>query len=247
MYSLLQIAPTLAEFFGIHIDSHIEPVEQILRVMHARNPSVVVLVVIDSLDFQFYSDFASELSELHELVKDDGLLFECDTVSTHTTPAIASILTGLEPELHRIRTSEDVGKSNINSILEILDDTGMQTAAILETNGTKPLLGRISHVFAVDDRGDIVEYDALIKTHTISVLKKEEVRFVFSHLRVIDRYAHRNWDLSVAARITNENMKEIVKAVGERNGMLFICGDHETHLKGRRMSEGKKTVPLIVY
>ena len=247
MQSLLQIAPTLAEFFGIPLNSQVRPVEQILNVMYARNPQVVVLVVIDSLDFQVYLDFAAELEVLHEFVERDGLFFECETVSSHTTPAIASILTGLRPESHEIRTSEDVGKSKINSILEMLDDAGKPTAAVLETNGTKPLLGRISYVFAVDDRKDIVEYDALITTHTISVLNHQhEVRFVFSHLRAIDRFAHRDWDLRVAANVTNENMRAIAKAVGDRNGMLVICGDHEAHLKERKASHGKATVPLLV-
>lgn len=246
--SLLDIAPTLAEFFGIPLTSRVLPVEQILKFAHTRNPQVVVLVVIDSLDYQVYSDFADELAVLHELAeRNDGLLFECETVSNHTTPAIASILTGLEPESHGIITSEDVGKSKVNSILEILDDAGKPTAVVLETAGTKPLAGRISYVFPVDDREDIIEYDELIKTHTISVLKKhEEVRFVFSHLRAIDRFAHRGWDLRVAARVTNENMSAIAKAVGERNGMLVICGDHEAHLKEREESQGKATVPLIV-
>jgi len=71
MQSLLQIAPTLAEFFGVHLTSRVQPVEQILKFAHARNPQVVVLVVIDSLDFQLYSDFADELAELHELVEHD--------------------------------------------------------------------------------------------------------------------------------------------------------------------------------
>jgi hypothetical protein len=205
-------------------------------------------MVIDSLDYQVYLDFADELAVLHEFVKrDDGLLFECETVSNHTTPAIASILTGLPPESHGIITSEDVGKSKVNSILEILDDAGKPTAVVLETAGTKPLLGRISYVFAVDDREDIVEYDELIKTHTVSVLNQhEEVRFVFSHLRAIDRFAHRGWDLRVAAKVTNENMRAIARAVGARNGMLVICGDHEAHLKEREESQGKATVPLIV-
>lgn len=250
MHSLLQIAPTLAEFFRIPLNTRVRPIERILKVMQARNPPVVVLVVIDSLDYQVYSDYAVELAKLHELVKhDDGLLFECETVSNHTTPAIASILTGLRPESHKIRTSEDVGKSKINSILEILDDAGKPTAAVLETDGTKPLLGRVSYVFAVDDREDIVEYDALIKTHTISVLNHQhELRFVFSHLRAIDRFAHRNGDLRVAAKITDENMKEIAKAVGKRNGLLLICGDHETHAKDRKSLRGKAPamVPLVV-
>ncbi|NMX21555.1 hypothetical protein C5S30_03800 [ANME-1 cluster archaeon GoMg4] len=247
--SQLHIAPTLADFFGVHLTSRVPPVEQILKFMHTRNPQVVVLVVIDSLDYQVYSDFADELAVLHELVeRDEGLLFECETVSNHTTPAIASILTGLPPESHGILTSEDMGTSKVNSILEILDDAGKPTAVVLETAGTKPLVDRISYVFPVDDREDIIEYDELIKTHTVSVLNQhEEVRLVFSHLRAIDRFAHRGVDLRVAAWVTNGNMRAIAKAVGARNGMLVICGDHEAHLKARKLSQQKKaTVPLIV-
>ncbi|MGB2842070.1 MAG: sulfatase-like hydrolase/transferase [Halobacteriota archaeon] len=248
--SLLQIAPTLAYFFGVHLNSQARSVEQILRFAYSRKPipQVVVLVVIDSLDFRFYSDFADDLSEIHELVKRDGLLFECETVSSHTTPAIASILTGLQPDAHGILTSEDVGKSKINSILEILEDEGYKTAAAIETKGAEPLWGRISYVFAVDDREDILEYDELIKAHTISVLKKQDLRLMFSHLRAIDRFAHRGEDLSVAAKVTNENLGAIANAVSERNGLLVICGDHETHGKERQASQGKATatVPLIV-
>ena len=244
--SLLHIAPTLAAFFGIRLKSRVQPVEQILKVMRARNPDVVVLVVIDSLDAQLYADFVTELAVLHQLVEEEGLLFACETVSTTTTPAIASILTGLEPAAHGIIQGEDVGTSTVNSILELFDASGKPTAAILETEGTKPLLGEISYVCPVDDREDIEEYDELITRHTVSVLEQREVKFVFSHLRTIDRFAHRGNDLRVAATITNENMKEIANAVGERNGMLFICGDHRAHLKERHASHGKATVPLIV-
>ena len=251
--SLLQIAPTLAEFFGVHLVSQARPVEQILNFAYSRKPipKVVVLVVVDSLDFRFYFDFADALGGIHELVKRDGLLFECETVSSHTTPAIASILTGLRPESHGILTNDDVGTSSVNSILEILEDEGQKTAAAIETKGAEPLWGRISHVFAVDDREDIFEYDELIKTHTISVLKKQDLRLAFSHLRAIDRFAHRGLDLSVAAKATDENIRAIATAVGERDGMLFICGDHETHLKDRKAKQathGKApaTVPLIV-
>jgi len=249
--SLLQIAPTLAEFFKVHLVSQARPVEQILDFAYSHNPQVVTLVVIDSLDFLFYFDFADELERIHDLVERDGVLFECETVSSHTTPAIASILTGLRPESHGILTGEDVGMSNVNSILEILEDEGQKAAAAIETKGAKPLWGRISYVFAVDDREDIFEYDELITTHTVSVLKKQDLRLMFSHLRAIDRFAHRGMDLSVAAKVTNENMRAIANAVGERKGMLLICGDHETHLKDRKAkqaSQGKApaTVPLIV-
>jgi len=243
--SLLHIAPTLAAFFDIDLPSPVQPVKQILNVMNARAPSVVVLTVIDSLDWQLYSDFAPELEVLHALAS-QGLLFECETVSTTTTPAIASILTGLLADEHEIFTSKDVGTSEVNSILEVLEDAGKPTAAILETAGTKPLVGRISYVCPVDDREDIQEYDELITARTISMLQKQEVRFIFEHLRAIDRFAHRGNDLRVAARITNESMVEIAKVVKERNGMLLMCGDHEAHLKERKASGGKGTVPLIV-
>mgnify|MGYP005620258203 CR=1 FL=1 len=243
--SLLHIAPTLAAFFDIELPSPVQPVKQILDGMNARNPSVVVLTVIDSLDWQLYTDFAAELEVLHALAS-QGLLYECETVSTTTTPAIASILTGLLADEHEIFTSEDVGTSEVNSILEMLDDVGKPTAAILETAGTKPLVERISYVCPVDDREDIEEYDALITSHAVSVLKKREVRFIFAHLRAIDRFAHRGNDLRVAAAITSQNIGAIAKAVKERNGMLLICGDHEAHLKERKASGGKGTVPLIV-
>ena len=86
LISLLQIAPTLAEFFGVHLNSsQTRPMQQILDFAYSRKPvpQVVVLVVIDSLDFRFYSDFAEELKGIHELVKRDGFLFECETVSSH--------------------------------------------------------------------------------------------------------------------------------------------------------------------
>ena len=246
--SLLQIAPTLADFFGIQLISRARPVERILEFAYSHNPipPIVLLMVIDSLDCQFYSACTTDLEVLHQLVERDGLLFECETVSNHTTPAIASILTGLLPESHGIVTSEDVGKSKINSILELLDEQGTPTAVVMETNGTKPLSGRISYVFPVDDREDIVEYDELIKTHTITALQKPELRLVASHLRAIDRYGHRGWDLRVAAKVTNENMRAIAEAVSDRNGMLLICGDHEMHLKNKKRETGPATVPLIV-
>ncbi|MFZ2071061.1 MAG: alkaline phosphatase family protein, partial [Halobacteriota archaeon] len=184
MISLLQIAPTLAEYFNVPLSSPARPVEQILAFVYSRYtlPPVVALLVIDSLDFWLYSEFAGELRCLHELAQGQkGLIFECETVSSHTTPAIGSILSGLEPRVHGIFSNNDVGKSKIKSILEILEDDKKKTAIVIETGGAKPLLGRISHVCTVDDREDIIEYDELIKRYTIAVLKKPELKMVFSH------------------------------------------------------------------
>ena len=244
LISLLHIAPTIAAFFGVTLDSSKRPMEQLLAFLQAREPSVVVLVVIDSLDSSRYAALAGDLEMLHELAS-DGFVFDCETVTASTTPAIASILTGLMPSEHGILTSEEVGTSPVNSLLELLNDAGKPTAAVLETAGTKPLVGRISYVCPVDDREDIEEYDALITTHTVSVVQKQEVRFVFAHLRAIDRFAHRNNDLHIAAQITNKHMKSIAAAVSEREGVLFICGDHVAHIAANRRAKKTGTVPLI--
>jgi hypothetical protein len=245
LISLLHIAPTIAAFFGVPLESSKRPVEQLLAFLQAHNPSVVALVVIDSLDSSLYSRLADDLQVLHELAS-EGLVFDCETVTDTTTPAIASILTGLLPEEHGILSGKEVGTSPVNSLLELLNDVGKPTAAILETAGTKPLVGRISYVCPVDDREDIEEYDSLITTHTVSVVRKEEVRFVFAHLRAIDRFAHRNKDLHIAAQWTNKHMKSIAAAVRAREGVLFICGDHVAHLTENRRVKKTGTVPLIV-
>jgi hypothetical protein len=249
--SLLQIAPTLAAFFGIPLAAPEPPVRAVLDFMNAREPRppVVLLLVIDSLDLELYAQFRAELPVLHTLADRDGLLFSAEPVSSHTTPAIASMLTGLPPEAHGIVVSADVGTSTLKSILELLDEAGHPTAAVLNTSGAEPLIGRMSYVYRVEDREDILAYDALITAHTLTAVRNQEVQFVFTHLRTIDRFAHRGGDLRLAARVTNSNVQEIAGAVHERRGILVICGDHEAHLPARRALHGPALpipVPLIV-
>ena len=245
--SLLQIAPTLATFFGVPLRSSARPVRQILDLMFARKPQVVVLAVIDSLDLQIYLDFATDLLELHRLVEQGGLIFACKPVSGHTTPAIASLLTGLPPEQHGIVVSADVAASKIKSILEILHDHGKPTAAVLDTNGARPLEGRMKYAIGIENREDIIAYDAEITAHTLAILKTQpEVQLLLTHLRSIDRFAHRGWDLRFAAGEVNEHISKIIRAVADRNGLLFVCGDHEAHLPERKAASRQQPVPLIV-
>ncbi|NQE52174.1 hypothetical protein C5S29_01175, partial [ANME-1 cluster archaeon GoMg3.2] len=49
-----------------------------------------------------------------------------------------------------------------------------------------------------------------------------------------------------AARETAENMRAIAKAISAQNGLLVICGDHETHFKDKKQRKLPATVPLIV-
>jgi len=227
MTSLLQIAPTIASYFGVRLVSPAHPIEQILKFAYSHYPvpHTVTLLVIDSLDLELYYELGNELRTVHELVEQHGLLFECDTVSNHTTPAIASILTGLEPESHGILTADDVGKSKIKSILELMEEEGKQTCAVIERKGAEPLIGKLSCVYGVKDREgmDIMEYDKIIKEHTISILRNgEPVQMVFSHIRTIDRFAHRGWDLRLAATVTDGNISEIGCSSGKRRAITHL-------------------------
>ncbi len=253
--SLLQIAPTLARYFQITLNSPARPIEQVLRFAYARYPTphTVVLLVVDSLDIELYYELGHELRTLHRLAEHDGFMLECETVSNHTTPAIASILMGQTPETHRIITSEDVGRSTWKSILELMEEQGKKSGAVIEEKGAEPLIGRLSCVYGVKDREDIVEYDRLITQHTISMLNNCRLQLVFSHIRTIDRFAHRDRDLHLAARITDRNIHEIADAVSRIEGLILICGDHQAHLtransiKDSAKSTYKKAkVPLIV-
>ncbi len=253
-FSLLQIAPTLAVYFHIALDSPARPrpIKRILEFAYARYPTphTVLLLVVDSLDMELYYELGNELRTLHRLAGQDGFMLECETVSNHTTPAIASILTGLTPESHGILTSADVGRSTRKSILELMEDQGRKTGAVLEKKGSEPLIGRLSCVYGISDCADIVEYDRQITEHTISMLNKHRLHLIFAHIRTIDRFAHRGWDLHRAARITDRNVSEIADAVSGIEGLLLICGDHRAHLSrassGERIVDIKAKVPLIV-
>jgi len=253
-HSLLQIAPTIAEIFSIPLKADAKSLEEVLNFVHKSGKRWnfrVILLVIDSLDWQFFKDFAYSLRRMHALAS-SGLLFKCETVSEHTTPAIASILTGLRPESHGILTENDVGKSGVDSILEILDAHGIKTAAVLEERGAKPLKGKISFVFPVRDREDILDYDEEVKEKTLLALKKASM--IFAHFRAIDRFAHRSLDMREAARFTDENVGEIVNAVAADAArgvetLFFLCGDHRTHggMREEGGGRGKRedSVPLI--
>lgn len=255
MCSLLQIAPTIAKMFAIPLSSDAEPLNEVLQLQNQNQIQIqnqnknnsdfrVVLIVIDSFDCNIFRSFASDFPEINALV-DRGILLPCDTVSTHTTPAIASILTGLPPESHGITTENDVGKSNIDSILEIIDAYGFKTAAILEEKGAEPLKNRISLVFPVRDREDIMSYDSEVAGDIISALSDGAV-MIFAHLRTIDRFAHRAYDMHVAARFTDAIVGHIVRAIRTTDAetILIMCGDHEAHTQNETPDEEAR-VPLI--
>ena len=96
--SQLDIAPTVAGILGFVIP---ELDGKPIGIVQSWGCKDVVIIIIDSLGYDLFIWLMPELRSLSDLAN-DGHLFRAKAVSNHTTPAIASILSGLLPEHHCI-------------------------------------------------------------------------------------------------------------------------------------------------
>ncbi len=221
--SLVDIAPTIAELLGIPLpgaDGAAIP-ELADRLQRCDR---VVLAIVDSLGYFTYQRLLPYMPHIH------GTVIRCKAVADHTTPAIASILTGCRPDTHRTFTTADVCTSPIKSILEIADERGIKSAVVIESEGAEAMRTKIDTVAGVDDSNDMLDYDAKIKERTIDLLKHEPVLMAV-HFRAIDRYAHeaRSFDeLAYAAERIDSHISEICSHL-DRNTCVIVCGDHPIH------------------
>ncbi|MEA1894234.1 MAG: sulfatase [Euryarchaeota archaeon] len=235
--SLVDIAPTIAELLSIPLpgaDGTAIP-ELTDRLQRCNR---VVLAIVDSLGYFTYQRLQPYMPNTR------GTVIRCRAVADHTTPAIASILTGCHPDTHRTFATSDVCTSPIKSILELAEERGIKSSVAIETEGAKAMKTKIDLVAGVDDSSDILDYDTKITERTIELLKHEPALIVV-HLRAIDRYAHeaRSFDeLAYAAECIDGHLCEICKHLS-RNTCVIVCGDHSIH---GTCIEGDRDVALIV-
>ena len=235
--SLVDIAPTIAESIGVPLpgaDGTVIP-ELIDRL---RRCDRAILIIVDSLGYFTYQRLRPYMPHMQ------GTVIRCRAVSDHTTPAIASILTGCHPDTHRTFTTDDVCTSPIKSILERAEECGIKSAVAIESEGAKAMKTKIDLSYGVDDSSDILAYDATIKKYTIDLLKHEPVLMV-AHFRAIDRYAHeaRSFDeLAYAAECIDNHIDEICRHI-DSDTCVIVCGDHPIH---GNCIEGDQDVALIV-
>ena len=235
--SLVDIAPTIAESIGIPLpgaDGTAIP-ELIDRLQRCDR---AILIIVDSLGYFTYQRLRPYMPHVQ------GTVIRCRAVADHTTPAIASILTGCHPATHRTFTSDDVCTSPIKSILERAEECGIKSAVVIESEGAKAMKTKIDLSRGVDDSSDILAYDAAIKKHAIDLLTHEPVLMVV-HFRAIDRYAHeaRSFDeLAYAAECIDNHIDEICRHI-DSDTCVIVCGDHPIH---GNCIEGDQDVALIV-
>ena len=238
--SLIDIAPAIAELIGVPLpgaDGVVRP--ELSNPM--RRCSRVVLIIVDSLGYSTYQRLKPSMPSIS--VK--GTLLRCEAVADHTTPAIASILSGCYPETHRVLTTADVLTSSIKSVLERAEECGVKAAVVIEADGAAAMKTKIELSEGVPDSRDIIAYDAAIKGHAIDLLEHKPALMML-HFRAIDRYAHEGRsfeDLAFAAGSIDRHIAEICRHT-LADSCIIVCGDHPIHGKRTEYDHG---VALIIF
>ncbi|HIE31823.1 MAG TPA: sulfatase [Methanosarcinales archaeon] len=236
--SLVDIAPAIAELIDVPLPGADGVVRPELTGLMQRC-SRVVLIIVDSLGYSTYRRLKPSMPFMK------GTLIRCGAVSDHTTPAIASILSGCYPETHRVFTTADVLTSSIKSVLERAEECGVKAAVVIETDGAAAMKTKIELSEGVPDSSDIIAYDAAIKEHAIDLLKLNPTLMVL-HFRAIDRYAHEGRsfdDLTFAAESIDRHIAEICEHVLS-DSCIIVCGDHPVH---GNCTEDDRDVALIIF
>jgi len=97
-YSLLDIAPTAAQLLGVRLPFSDGQAIDLVEGWGCRNAAIII---VDSLGYDLMIHLLHRMENAAQLI-DEGLLLRARAVSNQTTPAIASILSGLLPEHHQI-------------------------------------------------------------------------------------------------------------------------------------------------
>ena len=102
----------------------------------APEPTPVVWIVVDTLraDHLDWYGYERPTSAGLKRLRSDSILFECAyTPHPETTPAIASLLTGLDPPRHGVRGLYQKLHGDNRSLAEVLADAGYETAAFVSS------------------------------------------------------------------------------------------------------------------
>ena len=227
----IDIAPTIAEIFRIPFKADGKAFKEIVE--YAKNSNKIIMLIIDSFGYLSYLKSRKIFQNISKM-NFDGRLFRCKSNSDKTTPAIASILCGRKPEIHRIYQTGDVYKSYLKSILEVASEQGIKSSVIMEKEGALTFKGKVDIIKPIMDDKNIIKFDRDTKESTIEILKGDS-RLIISHLRALDKLSY----TYKAIKFVDNLVFEIYR-ICKINSLIILCGDHPPH-------ESKEcSVPLIV-
>jgi len=229
---LIDVAPTMARALGVRtppIDG--KPIDEVEGWRCDR----VVLAIVDSLGYGLYRALEQGLPRMRSMAE-EGLLLKAESVAPSTTPAIASILTGLMPQNHGISTTSQASESDIRSLLEWASSENVRSAVVMEEEGARTFEGFVKMVMGVPKSLGVRDFDREILTQALAALDGDP-RLLVVHFIGIDRIAHRGGgidEIRDAASASDGYLGDLAAAI-PKGTMMIICGDHPLHaglLKG---------------
>jgi hypothetical protein len=239
----VDVAPTIAQVLRLDMNNvDGRPIPEIA----GWGCKKVVLLIVDSLGYDLYMMLEPYLPNFRSLAL-NGLLYKADCVSMHTTPAIASILSGLYPENHRVNETEDAYRSDFHSVLELAQFMNIRSAVVMEEAGARTFENKIEIIMGVPKRLSALKYDSEICARSLEAIDLLS-EFLVAHFLGIDKITHLGLgldDLRVAAIAIDDHIGEIARATSHGT-LIIVCGDHPVHsgeLKNMNLSD---TVALIL-
>lgn len=243
LFSQLDIAPTAALILGLQLPrADGRPIDSAM----AWGCKNVALIIIDSLGYDLLIWLLPALKCMRSLSA-EGQLLRARAVSNHTTPAIASILSGLLPEHHGIFDKAGAKESRIKSLPEIAAASGHKCAVIMEQNGADVYQGLIEIVRGIPDSIPPQDFDKEACRLTCQALL-DKPRLLVSYFIGIDKSIHlgRNRDgIREAALLIDRCLDEIVRTANDET-LFIICGDHPIHAGPLKRTREPYCVAMIL-
>jgi hypothetical protein len=242
-FSQLDIAPTVARTLGFDLPrTDGQPID----LVQGWGCKDAAIIIVDSLGYDLFMWLKPDLENMSHLA-DDGLLLRARSVSNHTTPAIASILSGLLPEHHGIFDKAGAKESSILSLPEMANMSGLKAAVIMEKNGADVYRGLIEIVLGIPDSISPEEFDREACRKTVQAIEQMP-RLLVSYFIGIDKSVHRGLGLEgikSAAMLIDRCIGEIAKNAG-RETLVILCGDHPIHAGLLKRAKEPYCVALIL-
>lgn len=246
-FSQLDIAPTAAHILGLQLPkTDGRPVDFAVDLASARGCRNVAIIIVDSLGYDLLLWLLPTLDNMREM-SSVGRLLRMTSVSNHTTPAIASILSGLLPQHHGIFDKAGAKESRILSLPEIAAMSGQSCAVIMEQNGAEVYEGLIEMAYGISDRLPPHDFDREACRMTCQALLMRP-RLLISYFIGIDKSVHLGLGqegIKIAALLIDLCIGKIVETADEET-LFIICGDHPIHAGPLKRTRGPYCVAGIL-
>jgi predicted AlkP superfamily pyrophosphatase or phosphodiesterase len=241
--SQIDIAPTIARVLGMTIPQvDGRPIEE----TDTWNCHNVVLIIVDSLGYDLYRFLEPGLKNIPAMAR-SGLILMAQAVSVHTSPAIASILSGLLPEHHKIFDKDSAKRSSLLSIPDIASSQGICSAVVMEKNGAEVYSDKIEIIGAISDALPPADFDREAARLSIDALTKGP-RLLVTYFIGIDKTVHMGLGLEEIKNVANSidhYVGEIASAAIPET-LLILCGDHPIHAGRLKRMDGDAYVALVL-